>query len=53
MKNAVFWDVPTCGTCKNRLFGAQKVFLRSVLQLLVSDNIFPMSLILFAMMMGL
>jgi hypothetical protein len=21
MKNAVFWDVPPCGSCKNRRFG--------------------------------
>jgi hypothetical protein len=21
MKNAVFWDVTPCGSCKNRLFG--------------------------------
>jgi hypothetical protein len=23
MKNAVFWDVTTCGSCKNRLFAGK------------------------------
>jgi hypothetical protein len=26
MKNAVFWDVTPCGTCKNRRFGGSYRF---------------------------
>jgi hypothetical protein len=32
MKNAIFWDVTPCGSCRNQCFG-------SMLQLLVTDNI--------------
>jgi hypothetical protein len=48
MKNAVFWDVPPCGSCKNRI---SRVFLRNVLQLLVAANIVLSSLILLTLMM--
>jgi hypothetical protein len=58
MKNAVFWDVTPCGSCKNRRFGGTyplhhlcEVFLRSVLQLLVTANVVPSSLILVTLMM--
>jgi hypothetical protein len=40
MKNSVFWDVTLCVL----------VFLSSVLQLLVTANVFPSSLILFVLM---
>jgi hypothetical protein len=48
MKNAVFWDVTPCGSCKNRYFGEmyrlhQIVFLRSVRRLLVTVNDVPSS----------
>jgi hypothetical protein len=35
-KNAVFWDVMPCGSCKNRRSGGT---YRSVLQLLVTANV--------------
>jgi hypothetical protein len=50
MKNGVFWDVTPCGSCKNRRFegtyrlhyqGEKRVFLRSVLQFLVTAYIVP------------
>jgi hypothetical protein len=44
MKNAVFWDVAKCGSCQNRRFTGKVV--RSVLQLLLSANVVPSSLIL-------
>jgi hypothetical protein len=50
MKNAVFWDVMTCGCCKNDVpeeLGAS--FIR-VLQLLVTANV-PSSRIPITMMM--
>jgi hypothetical protein len=34
MKNAVFWDVTPCGSCKNVI-----VFLRSVRRLLFTANV--------------
>jgi hypothetical protein len=40
MKNAVFWNVTPCGSCAS-------AFLQGVLQLLVTANIVPNSLILF------
>jgi hypothetical protein len=40
MKNAVFWDVMPCGSCKNRPFG-----------LLVTANVVPRSLVLVTEMM--
>jgi hypothetical protein len=46
MKNAVFWDVTPCGSCKNR-----HLFLRSVLRLLVAANVVPGLPILVAVMM--
>jgi hypothetical protein len=59
MKNAVFWVVTPCGSCKNRHFGgphaAKKyydiVFLRSLRWLVVTDNVVPSSLILVTLMM--
>jgi hypothetical protein len=59
MKNAAFWDVTPCGSCKNRCFGGTHllhhqgdiVFLRSVRRLLVIANIVPSSPILITLMM--
>jgi hypothetical protein len=57
-KNAIFWDLMLCGSCKNRHVGGMYrphllgektqciVFLHSVLQLLVTGKIVPTSLIL-------
>jgi hypothetical protein len=42
MKNAVFWDVTSCGSRKNLCFGRQ---------LLVTANVVPIALIRFALMM--
>jgi hypothetical protein len=61
MKNAVFWDVTPCGFCKNRRFGGiyrlhhqggkkRRVFLRSVLPLLVTANVVPSSPIVVTLM---
>jgi hypothetical protein len=58
MKNAVFWDVAPCGSCKNRRFGGTQrlhhqgdiLFLRSVRRLLVTANV-PSSTILVTLMM--
>jgi hypothetical protein len=47
MKNAIFWDVASCGSCKNR----RSLFLRSVLQLLDTANFVPGLLILFILKM--
>jgi hypothetical protein len=49
-KNAVFWDVTPCGSCKNRRFEGI-AFLRSVRRLLVTANV-PNSPILVTLMMG-
>jgi hypothetical protein len=52
MKNAVFWDITPCGSCKNRCFGGtyrlylQVVFICSGLRLLVTANVVPTSSIL-------
>jgi hypothetical protein len=46
-KNAVFWDVTLCGSCKNRRFGG----IRSGRRLLVTDNVVPSSPILVTLMM--
>jgi hypothetical protein len=46
VKNAVFWDVATCGFCKNRRF-RNKYRLYSFFQLLVTAKVVPRSLILF------
>jgi hypothetical protein len=43
MKNAVFWDVTPCGSCKNRIS-------RSVRRLLVSASVVPSSPILVTLM---
>jgi hypothetical protein len=49
-KNVVFWDVQPRCCCKNRHFGSMLVFLRSVFQLLVTDNFVPSSSILVTQM---
>jgi hypothetical protein len=60
LKNAVFWDVTPCDSCKKRLFGGthrllhqgeknRVLFLHSVLQLLVTANVLNL-LILFTLM---
>jgi hypothetical protein len=46
MKNAIFWDVTQCSSCKNRRFE----LLRSVSRMLVTANV-PSSLILVTLMM--
>jgi hypothetical protein len=50
MKNAVFWDVTSCGSCKNRHFASIITVTRLVLQLLVTANL-PSSPILVTLMM--
>jgi hypothetical protein len=45
MKNAVFWNITQCGSCKH------VVFLRSMLRLLVTGNIVPRSPIFVTLMM--
>jgi hypothetical protein len=58
MKNAVFWDVTACGSCKNPRFrGAYLlhqqgdfIFLRRVRWLLVTDKVVPSSPILVTLM---
>jgi hypothetical protein len=49
MRNAIFWDVMPCGSCKNRHFKGM-YRLHHVLQLLVTANV-PSSLILVTLMM--
>jgi hypothetical protein len=48
MKNAVFWDVTPCGSCKSRRFGR---FRHSVRRLLVTANVVPSSPILVILFM--
>jgi hypothetical protein len=52
LKNAIFWDVTPCCSCKNRRFGGTYRFLRrsSVVQLLVITNIVASLRILFTHM---
>jgi hypothetical protein len=53
MKNAVFWDVMPCGSCRNRRFEGKYLLLlllRSVFRLLVTANI-PSSSILVTLSM--
>jgi hypothetical protein len=58
MKNAVFWDVTPCGSCKNRRFGGKyclhhqskenhraRINISIVLQLLFTANVVPSSVI--------
>jgi hypothetical protein len=47
MMNAVFWDVTPCGSCKNR----PNFLSRHVLQVLVTANVVPSSLIVYTLMM--
>jgi hypothetical protein len=49
MKNAVFWDVAPCGSCK-ALVPSHLVFLRSVRRLLVTASVVPSSPILVTLM---
>jgi hypothetical protein len=49
-KNGVFWDVPPCGSCKNRRFGGTQRLLRSVRRLLVTASVVPSSPILVTQM---
>jgi hypothetical protein len=64
MKNVVFWDVTPCGCCKNRRFGGKYRLnhqgdknrraghnVSSVLRLLVTANVVPISPILVTSMM--
>jgi hypothetical protein len=57
MKNAVFWDLASCDSCKNQRFGGtcrlhhQDVFFRSVPRLLATANVVPNSAILVTLMM--
>jgi hypothetical protein len=52
MKNAVSWDVTSCGCCRNRRFGGTyRLYLRSVCRFLVKANVVPSSLILFTLIM--
>jgi hypothetical protein len=58
MKNAVFWDVMPCGSCKNRRFGGTYYLLHqgekcffAVFNLLVAANVVSSSAILVALMM--
>jgi hypothetical protein len=59
MKNALFWDVTPCGSCKNRCFGGRyclydqgdKNLFNSVFRLLVIADDLPRSTILFILMM--
>jgi hypothetical protein len=41
MKNAVFWNVTECGSCKNREIISHIIFLFSVRPLLVKANVVP------------
>jgi hypothetical protein len=45
MKNVIFWDVTSCGSCKK-----YQVFLRSVRRLLVAGSVVPSSPILVTLM---
>jgi hypothetical protein len=62
LKNALFWDVTQCGSCKYRRFGGtychhhkgeknHLVFIRSVRRLLVTAIVVPSSQILATLMM--
>jgi hypothetical protein len=58
LKNAIFWDVKSCGSCKNRRFGGtyrlrhqgDKNNVNNLLRLLVTTNVIS-SLILVTLMM--
>jgi hypothetical protein len=64
MKNAVFWDVTSCGSCKNRHFGGTYrlhhqgtrcgelviAFLRSVPRLLITANVSSLPILVTLMM---
>jgi hypothetical protein len=47
LTNGVFWDVTSCGSCKNRRFGGTQ---RNVRQLLVRASVVPSSPILVTLM---
>jgi hypothetical protein len=48
MKNAVFWDVTPCGSCKNRRSSETSVLTRATrrIRFLVTANVVPRSPIL-------
>jgi hypothetical protein len=48
MTNGVFWDVTSCGSCKNRRFGGTNA--RSMRRLLVTASVVPSSPILVTLM---
>jgi hypothetical protein len=39
MKNAIFWDVTPCGSCKNRRFGGTSVLTRATWRNIPEDGI--------------
>jgi hypothetical protein len=52
MKNAIFWDAMSCGSCKNRHFrGTYSLHHCSVRRLLVTANVVPTPPILVTLMM--
>jgi hypothetical protein len=51
MKNAVFWDVTPCSSCKNRRFGETNLQHQGVKNKLVTANV-ASSQILVTLMMG-
>jgi hypothetical protein len=44
MKNAIFWDVMPCGSCKNQHFEGRSVFIRATGRNNPEDSIFHASL---------
>jgi hypothetical protein len=52
LKNGVFWDVPPCGSCKNRCFGGTQRLLHQgdKNRLLVTASVVPSSPILVTLM---
>jgi hypothetical protein len=53
MKNAVFWDVTPCGSCKNLRFGGTLVWLRRVRRLQVTANVLSSPILVTLMMEAL
>jgi hypothetical protein len=50
VNNVVFWEVMSCGSCKNRQ-GDKMIYLRSVLRLLVTTNLVPSTPLLVTVML--
>jgi hypothetical protein len=50
MKNVVFWDVTTCGSCRNRQL-KERIASMIGLRLLVTANVVPISPILVTVIM--